>query len=197
MILVTLKIMGKLIGILGRKRSGKDTIGNYMVEKYNYNRYAFADPIKDISKIMFDLSEKQLNEDKEKIDEQWGVSPRTFLQKFGTEICRNNLETYIPNIILDGETIWIKLFRIFYEKNKDKDIVITDVRFLDELNAIKSFGGKIVKVNRDNLEKDNHISDKDIDSYDNELIDYFVYNNYTFEDLFSQIDTFLNLIILE
>lgn len=189
--------MGKLIGILGRKRSGKDTIGNYMVERYNYNRYAFADPIKDIIKIMFDLSEQQLNEDKEKIDERWGVSPRTFLQKFGTEICRNNLETYIPNINLDGETLWIKLFRIFYEKNKDKDIVITDVRFLDELNVIKSCGGKIVKVNRDNLEKDIHISEKDIDSYDNELIDYFVDNNYTFEDLFSQMDTFLNLIILE
>ena len=172
-------------------------MGNYIVERYNYKRYAFADPIKDILKIMFDLSEQQLNEDKEKIDERWGVSPRTILQKFGTEICRNNLETYIRNINLDGETLWIKLFRLFYEKNKDKDIVITDVRFLDELNAIKSCGGKIVKVTRDNLEKDNHSSEKDIDSYDNELIDYFVDNNYTFEDLFSQMDTFLNLIILE
>ena len=129
--------MGKLIGILGRKRSGKDSIGSYMLEKYNFNRYAFADPIKDILKIMFDLDEKQLNENKETIDERWGVSPRTILQNFGTEICRNDLSKYINNIKLDNETLWIKLFRIFYEKNKDKDIIITDVRFLDELNAIK------------------------------------------------------------
>ena len=53
--------MGKLIGLLGRKQSGKDTLGNYLVDKYNYKRYAFADPIKDILKIMFDLSDKQLN----------------------------------------------------------------------------------------------------------------------------------------
>ena len=174
--------MGKLIGILGRKRSGKDTIGQYIVENYNYKRYEFADPIKDILKTMFDLSDLQLNEDKEKIDERWGVSPRTFLQKFGTEICRDNIQTFIPNIKLDNDTLWIKLFKLFYEKNKDKDIVITDVRFLDELNAIKSLGGIILKVNRDNLEVDNHCSEKDIDSYDNNLIDYNIDNNYTISE---------------
>lgn len=189
--------MGKLIGILGRKRCGKDTLGAYMIEKYGYIRFAFADPIKDILKTMFDLSDEQLNNDKEKIDERWGVSPRTILQKFGTEICRNNLENFIPNIKLDGDTLWVKLFKIFYEKNKDKDIVVTDVRFLDELNAIRSFGGKIVKINRDNLEFDCHSSEKDIDNYNPDLIDYTIDNNYTFYELYSQIDTFLNLIILE
>ena len=189
--------MGKLIGILGRKRSGKDTLGSYMIEKYGYERYAFADPIKDILKTMFDLSDNQLNKDKEKIDERWGVSPRTILQKFGTEICRNNLENFIPHIKLDGETLWVKLFKIFYEKNKDKNIVVTDVRFMDEINAIKSFGGKIVKINRENLEFDGHSSEKDIDNYNPELIDYTIDNNYTYYDLYSQIDTFLNLIILE
>ena len=189
--------MGKLIGILGRKRSGKDTMGSYMIEKYNYNRYAFADPLKDILKIMFDFSETQLNEDKEKVDDRWGVSPRTILQKFGTEICRNDLCKYIENIKLEDETLWIKLFRFFYEKNKDKDIVITDVRFFDEIKAIKSYGGKIVKINRNNLENDTHSSESDIDNYNFDLIDYIIDNNYTFDDLYSQIDTFLNLIILE
>ena len=64
----------------------------------------------------------------------------------------------------------IFLFKIFYEKNKDKDIVVTDVRFLDELNAIRSFGGKIVKINRDNLDFDGHSSEKDIDNYNPDLI---------------------------
>ena len=189
--------MGKLIGILGRKRSGKDTLGSYMIEKYGYERYAFADPIKEILKTMFDLSESQLNENKEDIDERWGVSPRTILQTFGTEICRNDITKYIQNLKLDNETLWIKLFRIFYEKNKDKDIVVTDVRFLDELNAIKSLGGRIVKINRDNLDYDGHSSEKDIDNYNPDLIYYNIDNNYTFDDLYSQIDTLLNLIILE
>ena len=189
--------MGKLIGILGRKRCGKDTIGNYAIANYDYKRYAFADPIKDILKIMFDFDEKQLNENKEQIDERWGVSPRTILQHFGTEICRNDLTKYIKNIKLEDDTLWIKLFRIFYEKNHDKDIIITDVRFLDEINAIKSMGGKILKVNRTNIEYDIHSSEKDIDNHDSDLIDYNIDNNNTLDDLYSQVDTILNLIILE
>ena len=189
--------MGKLVGILGRKRTGKDSSGDYMISKYNYTRYAFADPIKDILKIMFDFNDKQLNEDKEIIDKMWNISPREILQQFGTEICRNDLKKYIPNIELDNETLWVKLFRIFYEKNKEKDIVVTDVRFLDEINGIKSLGGKIIKVNRDNLEYDSHSSEKGIDNYNKDLIDYHIDNNYTYDDLYSQIDTILNLIILE
>ena len=189
--------MGKLIGVLGRKRSGKDTYGNYVIEKYNFKRYAFADPIKNILKVMFDFSDLQLNEEKEKVDNRWNVCPRTVLQKFGTEICRNDLIKYIPELNLDNHTLWIKLFKIFYEKNKDKDIVITDVRFLDEINIIKSYGGKIIKINRDNLEEDNHSSEMDIDNYSEDLINYSIDNNYSYDDLFSQIDTILNLIILE
>ena len=191
--------MGRIIGLLGRKRSGKDSSGEYLISKYNFTRYAFADPIKDILKILFDFSEEQLNNDKEKIDDRWNVSPREVLQQFGTEMCRNNLEKYLPKIKekMNNETIWIKLFRIFFEKNKDKDLIITDVRFLDEINAIKSLGGKIVKIERNNLEYDGHSSEKDIDNYDDNLIDYKIDNNYTFDDLYSQIDTIYNLIILE
>lgn len=191
--------MGRVIGLLGRKRSGKDSSGDYLISKYNFTRYAFANPIKDILKIMFDFSSDQLNDNKEKIDNRWNVSPREVLQKFGTEMCRNDLEKYLPKIkeTMNNETIWIKLFRIFYEKNKDKDIIITDVRFLDEINAIRSIGGKIVKIERDNLEYDGHSSEKDIDNYDESLIDYKIDNNYTFDDLYSQIDTIFNLIILE
>ena len=189
--------MGKLIGILGRKRTGKDSSGNYIIEKYNYTRYAFAEPIKRILKIMFDLNDKQLNEDKEILDKRWNLSPREILQKFGTEICRNDLKEYLPNIELDNGTLWIKLFKIFYEKNKDKNIVITDVRFLDEINIIKSLGGKIIKINRDKVIYDSHSSECDIDNYSKDLIDYNIDNNYTYDDLYSQIDSFLNLIVLE
>ena len=35
----------KIIGISGRKYHGKDTIGDYLVNKYGYKKIAFADPI--------------------------------------------------------------------------------------------------------------------------------------------------------
>ena len=49
-----------IIGIYGKKRSGKDTIANFLCEKYGFIKYGFGDPIKDIAKIMFGFTEEQL-----------------------------------------------------------------------------------------------------------------------------------------
>ena len=44
--------MGKLIGLLGRKRVGKDTVADYLINNYNFTKHAFANPIKEVLKIM-------------------------------------------------------------------------------------------------------------------------------------------------
>lgn len=186
--------MGKLIGLLGRKRVGKDTVADYLINNYNFTKHAFAHPIKEILKIMFDFSEHQLNIDKEKIDDRWGISPRIAMQQFGTDFVRDDICKYIPNIKnnLYGETLWIKLFRIWYEKNKDKDIIISDVRFLDEIEVIKSLGGIIIKINRDTNQVDNHKSESKIDTYDKKLIDHEIDNNSNLNDLYSQTNNIIN-----
>ena len=186
--------MGKLIGLLGRKRVGKDTVADYLINNYNFTKHAFAHPIKEILKIMFDFTESQLNNDKEKIDDRWGISPRIAMQQFGTDFVRDNICKYIPNIKnnLNDETLWIKLFRIWYEKNKEKDIIISDVRFLDEIEVIKSLGGKIIKINRDTNQIDNHKSECNIENYDKKLIDYQIDNNSTLNNLYSQTNTIIN-----
>ena len=89
------------------------------------------------------------------------------------------------------------MFRLWHEKNKDKNIVITDVRFPHEIEAIKSLGGKIVKINRYTENYDEHISENYIDKIDKNDIFYKIDNNYKKEDLYSQIDTLINLINLE
>jgi hypothetical protein len=48
---------------------------------------ALADPIKDIARIMFNFSEKQLYEkEKDDIDTKWNIKPRQFFEQFGTDI---------------------------------------------------------------------------------------------------------------
>ena len=42
-----------IIGITGKKRSGKDTISEYFEKKYKFTRNAFADPIKGVCREMF------------------------------------------------------------------------------------------------------------------------------------------------
>jgi hypothetical protein len=189
-----------LIGFLGKKRSGKDTSGEYLIEKYNFVNYAFADPVKEICRILFDFSDEQLfGNKKEGVDFRWYLTPREAFQKIGTEFAQNDIYNYFPRLKerLKDEVIWVKLFRLWYEKNADKDVVITDVRFPHEIEAIKSLGGKIVKINRNCLVNDTHISENYIDSIKDEDIFYNLDNNYKKEDLYSQIDTVINLINLE
>ena len=90
--------MGKIIGFLGRKRSGKDTCGEYLIENYNFTKYAFADPLKDILKILFNFDDEQLNKNKEEIDKLWKISPREALQKFGTDFARIDIFKYFPQL---------------------------------------------------------------------------------------------------
>ena len=83
----------KIIGFLGKKHSGKDTAGKYMIEKHGFKRYAFGDPVKEICKILFNLTREQLTipELKETIDKRWGLSPRQMFQRIGTEFGQFNL----------------------------------------------------------------------------------------------------------
>jgi len=66
-----------IIGFAGKKGSGKDTLGNYLIEKYKFERYAFGDPVKEVCRILFGFNDQQLYGDKkEEIDISLGIKPR-------------------------------------------------------------------------------------------------------------------------
>ena len=44
-----------LIGLIGNKRVGKDTVANFLVEGFQFKKLAFADPIKEVISLLFDL----------------------------------------------------------------------------------------------------------------------------------------------
>lgn len=55
-----------IIGVSGFKSSGKDTVANYLVEKYNFKRISFADPLKDMVAELFDVDRRDLDNPKKK-----------------------------------------------------------------------------------------------------------------------------------
>ena len=189
------KITLTLIGIIGVKKSGKDTVGNYLVENFEFTRYAFGDPVKDICKTLFDLSDEQLNNHifKEKKDERWGISPREMFQRIGTEFGQFELFKLFPELKkrIKYREIWVKLFEEWIQKNKEKKVVITDVRFKHEAKKIKDLGGINIKINRDIDKKDDHISEMELNQIPKDLIDFEIDNNYKLVDLYSQIDSII------
>jgi hypothetical protein len=174
-----------LVGILGKKRHGKDTIAEYCIKKFDYTQKTYAGPLKDICKILFSFNNEQLYGDKkEDIDEFWEVSPRALYKFIGTDFFRKQMNDLIPGI---GDKFWVKIMRQFVSQNKDKKIIISDARFQNEVDMIHEMGGIIIKVVRPSIiSVDEHISEKGIDSIKN--YDYEIINDGSIDDLHKKID---------
>lgn len=147
-------LQGMLIGICGKKGSGKSTLASYIMSQYAYEEKAFADPIKRAAVLLFQLQPAQLEGDaKEMVDERYGLSPRQMFQLIGTDMFRE---------MVDKE-FWVDYFRRWYVQNNKKDVVVPDVRFQNEVNAIHELGGVIVRIHRSDVLHDNHVSESGVD----------------------------------
>ena len=135
--------MKKIIGITGSAGSGKDTIGDILVNNLpNWEKVSFANHLKDVTSLLFGFDRKMLAgetpEDRairEQPDKFWSekmgkdFTPRFALQYLGTNLLRNQLH----------QNIWVDcLERKIMES--DKNIVITDVRFPNEIDMIRNVG---------------------------------------------------------
>lgn len=155
-----------LIGLVGRKGSGKDTAAKGLLSDPRWVRVALADPLREVVKTMFQLSDAHC--DDRELKEQLGplgVSYRRGMQVVGTELVRNQLQKVLPEIGSDG--FWIQHMRRTVERHwqEGKRVVITDVRFEDEADAIIELGGLLVFVDRPGLDtSDGHSSETGVDA---------------------------------
>lgn len=178
-----------LIGVLGRKGSGKDTLSDYVCRKYGYKKMAFATPLKEACKILFNFTDEQVNSDlKEVIDTKWSVTPRQALQYLGTDVFRNDIKKILPDI---DNNFWVKSLFVKYTNFREVDnktgIIISDVRFQNEIDYIHKNNGIIIKLTRPNNPSslDAHESEKNIDNMNG---DYTIINDGTIDDLFNNTD---------
>ena len=180
------------IGLIGTKGSGKDTLADYLVLNKNFIKYSFANPVKNIAKILFDLDDSQLNGiNKEVIDTRWGISPRVMFQRLGTEFGHYKIYELFPELKtkIKERELWLKMFKLFLEKHSDKNIVIADVRFRHEEDYLKKINFNLIKINRNKLNIDSHISELELNSIT--TIDYTINNNGSKEELYSNFEHFI------
>lgn len=164
-----------LIGLSGAAFSGKDSAAAGLQTFYPM---AFAKPLKDGAKLLFDLTDEQLHGKlKEVPDRRWNKSPREIMQQLGDHCRADNPQFFITHM------------RSRIEKAREqgvKNIVITDVRYDNEASLIHELGGKVVKIERNGVttKHSDHPSEHGILPT---LVDFTVQNNGTVEQLIEKV----------
>jgi len=124
-----------IVAILAKAGHGKTTTANYLRDNYGAQIVSLAGPLKRCAQTVMGFSDSQLygtQAEKEAIDPRYGMSPRTFLQKLGTEGLRNEF----------GQDVHVRaLLREIRRRHDDSDgaqevYVVDDVRFQNEVSAI-------------------------------------------------------------
>jgi hypothetical protein len=140
-----------IIGVCGLIGAGKDTVADYLVNVHEFRRDSFAATLKDAVSAVFgwdrDMLEgrtKSSREWREQVDPWWSqrlgipqLSPRWVLQQWGTNVLRQGFH----------DDIWIASVENKIRNSSD-DVVISDCRFPNEIDAIRSAGGIVVRVVR-------------------------------------------------
>jgi hypothetical protein len=141
-----------MIAFVGFKGSGKDTAANYLIDKFGFEPFAFADNLKDTLAYIFqwprDMLEGATPESRtwrERVDPWWAdrlgmpnFTPRYAMQYIGTDVMRENFH----------DDLWIfNLERRLFMANRE-NVVVRDVRFPNEMSAIKRLGGSVIRVKR-------------------------------------------------
>jgi hypothetical protein len=134
--------MSRLIGIAGKAGSGKDTAGAHLVERHGFGQYAFADPIRAMLGALgaFPTSDLINRDTKEEVIDWLGKSPRQMAQTLGTEWGRE----------LVHPQLWVLMAQRRWEAARaaGEDLVITDVRFENEVLWVKEQGGQVIALER-------------------------------------------------
>lgn len=176
----------KIIGIAGRKRSGKDTAGDLFVNN-GFLRIKFADCLKAMIKTMLVTAGIDPEEADELIEGPRKEEPQAFLggktirwamQSLGTDWGRNLIDINIWCSITAGEILAWK-----------SNAVITDLRFPNEADTLRNLGATLIRIERDTgIITDTHETERFIDGLD---VDHVITNNGTIDELHLKLMKFL------
>jgi hypothetical protein len=207
-----------IIGLCGKKRSGKGEIAKYLSNKLNIPIYSFASPLKDLIFQISGLTDIDKDNNEYYTGKVFNLSPlKKELKKYNkygkltieeidslkaieyykiSEIYRYLLQYIGTNIFRNrNEYHWIQTFKnkFSYNEINNSDFIIDDIRFINEYRFINTLpNSKCIKIIRNtNHYDDNHISENEIDKV---RFTYKFKNNYnTLYDMYIGLDKYFGI----
>lgn len=151
------------IALIGRARSGKDSVAARLVERHGFKRVAFADRLKECALALDPLihGTARLSEMVER--NGWDAAKshpevRRVLQHFG-----QGVREIDPGF-------WIRA--AFPAMLGETRLVVSDVRYRNEADALRSAGFTLVRITRPGLPLgagSDHVSENELSSYPTSL----------------------------
>lgn len=205
-----------IISINGKISSGKDTVGRIIqyltseykdkydfvewknrVENHGSNTYSpfevkkYAGKLKTIASLLTGIPVEKFEDQefkKQQMNPEWNMTYREFLQRLGTEAMRDGLHT----------NVWVNALFADYKPLTYSDIggweypnwIITDMRFPNEMDAVKKRKGITIRVVRPGTNVGTHPSETALDDAD---FDYEIINDGTIEDLVEKVRQILTI----
>lgn len=170
-------------------QSGKSTVAEYLCRHHSFQQISFAGPLKEMADKFFEclgvaenvriamlyggLKEQRLPE--------IGVTPRHVMQTLGTEWGRQCIDT----------NLWVKT-AMRRARLSTRNIVIDDLRFPNEFDAIRDAGGFCVKLVRPGLgEPSKTVGHASEGALDGRLFNFTLTNDSTIGALYSRVDAMM------
>jgi hypothetical protein len=177
----------RIIGLLARSRSGKDTVADYIItnyKSYNIVKRRLAGPIKNAVKELYGLNDDDLESDTKDIHiPQFNCSPReimvqitkTVMELSGVDFFTNRLY----DIIESGSS---------GQSGQSEITIIPDIRYQHDIDRIHKNNGIIIKIER-NIQNIIYSNENNIENME---ADYVIVNNGTLDELYTQINNIIN-----
>lgn len=189
----------RLVGVMGKKRHGKDTLASRLTSTHGFTRFAFADPMRDALYRLNPLVRAEHDETGPLFEAGCYVNPgvpyrlsflvdyagwdaakatrevRRLLQEYGTGL----RDTTHPDVWVDARFATVDPF--------PGPVVITDVRFPNEVESVRSRGGLLLWVDNPRVPDsgDTHASETSVGPKD---ADKIITNSSTLDHLYRQAD---------
>lgn len=162
------------IALVGKARSGKDTVAEYLKDNYNFKEYKFSKGIHDVINLVRGMSDSKSKHRRE-------------LQGVGQEL-RSVL----------GQDIWVNYTLRQILHDRPDNIVISDCRQKNEADRLREEGYILVQVEAPDkvrikrmIEAGDKFTKEDL-THETEMIDFAVdyelFNDSTIFDLYYQIE---------
>lgn len=155
-----------ILGLSAKRGGGKDTLARFLSDGHGVEQLSLAKTLKERIGLDFGLTHQELN----------GSSKETPLPQYNGKTPRDIMIAYGQFFRSVDPDFWLKQLKLVEREKQYGMVSISDVRFKNEANYIRSLGGLIIRLERDpklNIYGPaliSDISETDLDDYDFDVV---------------------------